>query len=101
MTQRYLYVLNIRPGAEAAYKRAHDEMPDELRELYRSAGMSNYTVFLNGTQVIAYCEVDGDARQAFAAVGDHPLEHAFTATLADVIVDNPDVPPPVPEVWRL
>jgi L-rhamnose mutarotase len=102
---RYMYVLRIRPGTGDAYVRAHDEMPERLRTLYRSAGMRNYSLFMNGEQVIAYCECEGDPVAAFAAVARDPLEQEFTASLDGVIVELPaddeGVPVRVDEVWHV
>jgi L-rhamnose mutarotase len=103
-TQRFVYLITIRAGTQDDYVRAHEDMPAELKELYREVGFRVYSLFMAGTQVIAYCESDGDPSVCFEAVADHPLERGFEASLAHSIVELPTlhgVPVRVPEVWRL
>jgi len=88
MVQRLAFSLAIRPGAEGAYDAAHASMPDELRSVYRDAGLSNWTMFRDGTEVVGYVESDGDVAAALDAVATHPLEVAFNDSLADVFVDE-------------
>lgn len=97
---RFAFRFKIAPGAEERYRQVHDEMPAALREVYREAGLRNWSLFLDGEEVFAFLEAD-DPEAALAAVGEHPLEVAFNRELADVIVSLDPVPAPLPEVWHL
>lgn len=103
-TRRYAYRIQIRPGSEARYTQAHEDMPDGLKHLYRTVGFRTYALFLAGTDVIAYCETDGDPAVAFRAVADHPLERGFEDSLSDAILAIPTdngIPARLREVWSL
>ena len=88
--ERLAFLLAIRSGTEQAYDAAHETMSDALHEVYRAAGLRNWTMFRLATEVVGYVECDGDIRAALAAVADHPLERAFNDRLAEVFVDETD-----------
>jgi L-rhamnose mutarotase len=102
--QRYCFTFEIRPGAEAEYKRRHDEIWPELVEAIKAAGISNYSLFRRGTQVIAYCECEPDAATAFAKVGAHEANARWSAWFEDIIVALTDADGNLfvaDEVWHL
>ena len=102
--QRYCFTFEIRPGAEAEYKRRHDEIWPELVEAIKAAGISNYSLFRRGTQVIAYCECEPDAATAFAKVGTHEANARWSAWFEDIIVALTDADGNLfvaDEVWHL
>jgi L-rhamnose mutarotase len=102
--QRYCFTFNLRPGAEAEYKRRHDEIWPELVEAIRDAGIHNYTLFRRGLQVIAYCECEPDAATAFARVGATDVNRRWAESFEDVIerlVDDQGRLMDAVEVWHL
>lgn len=86
--QRLCFQLTIRPGTGERYDDAHDRMSADLRIVYGSAGLKNWTMFRLDTLVIGYVECDGDVTEALSVVSDHPLERAFNDQLADVFVTD-------------
>lgn len=88
--QRFAFALRIRPGTEAAYDAAHHGMSEELRNVYREAGLQNWTIFRMGTEVFGYVERRGDVVAGLEAVAAHPLEVAFNDALVDVFVEEAD-----------
>ena len=57
--QHVAFLLELRPEASPAeYKRRHDQIWPEMSATLREAGMRNYSIFRNGTQLFAYFEVD-------------------------------------------
>ena len=56
--QRIGFVMRLLPGAEAEYRRRHAAVwPEMLAEL-RAARAQNYSIFLNGSDLFGYLEVD-------------------------------------------
>ena len=56
--QRIGFIMRLRPGAEAEYRRRHAAVwPQMLAEL-TAAGASNYSIFLHGDDLFGYLEVD-------------------------------------------
>jgi L-rhamnose mutarotase len=102
--QRFCFTFEIRPGAEDEYKRRHDEIWPELVEAIKGGGISNYSLFRRGTQVIAYCECDPDAATAFAKVGASEANARWSEWFEDLIVALADEDGRLfeaAEVWHL
>lgn len=54
----YAWTAGVRPGQEAEYKRRHDAIWPELVQSIRTAGLRNYHIFRNGTDLIGTFETD-------------------------------------------
>ena len=101
---RYCFTFEIRPGAEAEYKRRHDEIWPELVTVIEEAGVSNYSLFRRGTQVIAYCECEPDVATAFAKIGATDANRRWSEWFEDIIVALTDEDGNLfeaEEVWHL
>ena len=58
MTQRSAFVLEVRPERIDEYIEAHRKVWPEMLDALRRAGIRNYTIFRNGTQMFGYFESD-------------------------------------------
>ena len=56
---RVAWVMKLKPGEAASYKKKHDEIWPELVELIRRDGIRNYSIFRHGLTLFAYYEHDG------------------------------------------
>ena len=54
----YAWVLEVRPGYEEEYKKRHDELWPEMKEMLREAGVRNYNIFRHGLTLFGYFETD-------------------------------------------
>lgn len=102
--ERYCFSFRLRPGMEAEYRRRHDEIWPELVEALQAAGIANYTLFLRGPEVIAYCECEPDAATAFGKVGATEVDRRWSAWFEDVIealADEHGNPFAAREVWHM
>lgn len=102
--QRFCFTFDLRPGQEAEYKRRHDEIWPELVDALKDAGISNYTLFRRGLQVMAYCECEPDAQTALAKVGAAEVNRRWAAWFEDVIESLTDEDGRLleaEEVWHL
>jgi len=45
--ERIAFKMRLFPGFEAEYKKRHDELWPELRQLLKEAGISDYSIFLD------------------------------------------------------
>lgn len=102
--QRFCFTFQLHPGQEAEYKRRHDEIWPELVDALKDAGISNYTLFRRGRQVIGYCECEPDAQTAFATVGATDVNRRWSAWFEDVIESLTDESGRLleaEEVWHL
>ena len=63
--ERSLYYLRLFPGTEARYDRLHAEIPPEVAQEIRNAGLRNVTGYRRGTDVWWYAECEPDRTTAF------------------------------------
>ena len=45
--QKIAFLMRLKPGVEAEYKKRHDEIWPELAEALSAAGVRDYSIFLN------------------------------------------------------
>jgi L-rhamnose mutarotase len=102
--ERVCFTFQLKPGTEAEYKRRHDEIWPELVAAIEDAGISNYSLFRRGLQVIAYCECEPDAATAFGKVGATEVNRRWAEWFEDTIealVDEQGDLFWADEVWHL
>ncbi len=85
--QRVAFMLGIKPGTEVEYKRRHDTIWPEMTAALSEAGFRNYSIFRNGTQLFAYCEVD-DWAETVKRSGANAVDKRWQEYMADIL----DVP---------
>ncbi len=102
--ERYCFTFELKPGMEDEYRARHDEIWPEMVAAIREAGIANYSLFRRGTEVIAYCECQPDARTAFARMADSDVNTRWSEWFEDVIdriVDEQGRHLVAEEVWHL
>ena len=60
--ERIGFCMRLLPGAEAEYRGRHAAVWPELLADLRAAGARNYSIFIRGSDLFAYLEVDDFAR---------------------------------------
>jgi L-rhamnose mutarotase len=55
---RQAWVMKLKPGNEAIYKKKHDEIWPEMLELMRRQGIRNFSIYRHGLTLFAYLERD-------------------------------------------
>ena len=88
--ERFAWKGRIKPGMQAEYKRRHDEIWPEMIELLKAAGIKNYTIWSDGTDVFGYYECEhgvafAEQAQAGSAVVDRWNE--YMADVLDLVMD--------------
>ena len=102
MTQRTAFVLQVRPERIEEYVRAHRAVWPEMLDALRGAGIRNYTIFRNGTQMFGYFEAD-DLEAAARYLAEQDVSTRWQDAMADLLEQRvPDAgPPALEEVFRL
>ncbi|GAB2618803.1 L-rhamnose mutarotase [Belliella aquatica] len=96
--------MKIKPGAEAEYKKRHDEIWPELRDLLKDSGVVNYSIFLDRetSTLFAVQEVTGESGSQ--DLGNTAIVQKWWAYMADIMDTHEDHSPvsvPLEEVFRL
>ncbi len=102
--KRNAFIMHLKPGNEAEYKRRHDEIWPELEDILRSAGISNYSIYLDRNTNTLF---------AFQILTDNATDNELPANsvvrkwwdfMKDLMETNPDNSPvcdPLIEVFHM
>lgn len=96
--------MKLFPGFEAEYRKRHENLWPELKELLRQSGISEYSIFLDESTLTLF----GVMHVADPAVVDdlphHPVMQKWWSYMRDIMETNPDHSPvsvPLQEVFYL
>jgi L-rhamnose mutarotase len=98
---RRAWIMTLKPGAEAEYKRRHDAIWPELREAIVASGVTSFSIYRHGLTLFAYQE-----RDPAVTSPDEPAPVFWRwwremAPLMDTHADARPVQTPMEEVFNL
>ena len=101
---RVAFKMKLFPGFEQEYKKRHDEIWPELVALLKSAGISDYSIFLDQetNSLIGFLKVQD--KVAMDTLPAHTIMQKWWAYMANVMESNSDNSPvsvPLHEVFYL
>ena len=92
---RAAFLMKLKPGFEAEYRRRHDEIwPELLREL-EDAGVSDYSIFFDQSSLILYAVQKLKDHNAAALLASKLIVQKWWRSMADIMETNPDASPVV------
>ena len=102
--QRLAFKMYLKQGQKEEYKKRHNEIWPELKQLLKEAGIGDYSIFLDEEThtLFAIQKVEGDAGSQDLA--SHPIVQKWWDYMADIMEVNPDNSPvsiPLQEVFYL
>ena len=71
--KRIAFKMQLNKGAEAEYKKRHDELWPELQQLLKSTGISEYSIFLDETNNSLFGILKIDDTQLLDDLPAHPV----------------------------
>ena len=91
--QRLAFKMYLNEGQKEEYKKRHNELWPELRQLLKSAGVSEYSIFLDEeTNILfAFQKVSGEGSSQ--DMGSNPIVQKWWAYMADIMEANDDNSP--------
>jgi L-rhamnose mutarotase len=102
--KRKAFVMQLKPGFEAEYKRRHDAIWPELTAELRAAGVSDYSIYLDGESLRLF----GFQKLSEGSTADKLAEKAIMRRwwdyMKDIMETNPDGSPvakPLVEVFHM
>lgn len=102
--QRHAFKMKLKPGVAAEYKRRHDEIWPELAAALRTAGVSDYSIFLDEETLTLFAVQKLSDGNAAAELPNSPIVRKwwdFMVPLMETHSDNSPVAKPLPEVFHL
>ena len=91
--ERLAFKMHLNEGQKEEYKKRHNELWPELRQLLKSAGVSEYSIFLDEeTNILfAFQKVSGDGGSQ--NLGQTEIVQKWWAYMADIMETNDDNSP--------
>jgi L-rhamnose mutarotase len=91
--QRYAFKMKLKPGAQAEYKRRHDEIWPELAQAIRAAGISDYSIFLDEETWTLFAVQKLSEPNTADKLPMHPIVRRWWDSMADLMEVHPDNAP--------
>jgi L-rhamnose mutarotase len=102
--KRNAFVMKLKPGFEAEYKRRHDEIWPELARELKAAGVSDYSIFLDSRTGYLFAVQKLTDDNTAAALPQAAIVKKWWAYMKDIMDSNADNSPvalPLEEVFHL
>lgn len=91
--EKYAFKMYLNPGAEAEYRRRHDEIWPELVALLRDAGVQDYSIHLDRDTHILFAVLWRRRDHGMDALPAHPVMRRWWAHMADLMQTRSDTAP--------
>ncbi len=102
--QRVAFKMKLFKGCEQEYRKRHDELWSDLKQLLKRAGISNYSIFLDEESSFLFAYLTIDEAKNIDALSQEPVMRKWWAYMKDIMETNEDDSPvvmPLKEVFYL
>ena len=102
--KRLAFKMYLKPGFKEEYKKRHNEIWPELKELIQKSGVYDYSIFLDEETNILFASQKVKGDQGSQDLGQNPIVQKWWAYMADIMETNPDHSPvtiPLPELFYM
>lgn len=89
---RYAFQLRIRPGAIEEYEREHTRVWPELLQKLKDVGISHYSIFRRGQELVLVLEVD-DFAKAWDELDRDPVNQRWQQFMSRLFEPVPGMQP--------
>ena len=87
------FKMKLYPGMEEEYKRRHDALWPDMKEMIHAYGGSDYSIFLDPETHILYASLHVKDEQRWAESANTEICRKWWDYMADVMETNPDHSP--------
>lgn len=101
---RIAFKMKLHKGMEAEYKRRHDQLWPELKQLLKQVGIKDYSIFLDEETNYLFGVLKIDNPKAMDDLPNHPVMKKWWAYMKDIMITHPDDSPvstPLTDVFYL
>ncbi len=102
--RRLAFKMKLHAGQTAEYKRRHEQLWPELKQLLKQAGIEDYSIFLDEETNNLFGVLKINDPDAMNDLPNHPVMKKWWAYMKDIMECNPDNSPvsvPLKEVFYL
>jgi len=101
---RRSFKMQLHRGFEQEYKKRHDNLWPELKDLLKKAGIREYSIFLDEETNTLFGVMQVEDPALLENMPEHPVMKKWWAYMRDIMDTNPDNSPvsiPLKEVFYL
>jgi L-rhamnose mutarotase len=101
---RIAFKMKLNKGSEEEYERRHNELWPELKQLLKSTGISEYSIFLDKETDILFGVLKAEDPAALDNLPKEPVMQKWWTYMKDIMESNSDNSPvsiPLKEVFYL
>ncbi len=101
---RVAFKMKLNPGQAEEYKRRHDLLWPELKELLKQTGVQDYSIFLDEETNVLFGSLKIEKPEGLDKLPGHPVIKKWWSYMQDIMETNPDHSPvsiPLKEVFYL
>ncbi len=95
------FVLRLKPGREAEYRRRHDELWPEMRALLHSSGIVHYEISLHPATNMLFAFIVRRRDHTMDRIPDHPVSRRWRVHMADILETVDGIVPRVEPLERM
>ncbi|MDH7598007.1 MAG: L-rhamnose mutarotase [Sedimentisphaerales bacterium] len=102
--KRIAFTMKLKPGCQEEYRRRHQQIWPELKELLKQSGISDYSIFLDERTDTLFAVQRQAGQVGSQDLGSHPVVKLWWAYMAELMETNPDNSPvsvPLVEVFHM
>lgn len=90
---RKAFLMRLKPGSREEYERRHDRVWPEMREVLKSHGVGNYSIFheRGSDKLFAYAEVESE--ELWRRIAETEVCRRWWAYMKELMLTNPDDSP--------
>ena len=95
---RKAFLMHVNPGQEEEYERRHNPIWEDLQQVLKDHGVSNYSIYLHPEtrQLFGYVELEDEER--WSAIAETEPCRRWWAYMRDIMPSNPDDSPRLTEL---
>jgi L-rhamnose mutarotase len=102
--ERVAFKMKLMPGFKEEYKKRHQAIWPELKDLLEQAGIHDYSIFLDEQSHSLFAVQKVAGQSGSQDLGKNPVVRKWWAYMADIMETNPDQSPvsvPLEEVFHM
>lgn len=101
---RKAFLMTLKPGRDEEYERRHNPIWPELREVLKSHGVGNYSIFLERGSGRLFAYVELESEELWLNIASTEVCRRWWSHMKELMLTNPDDSPvaePLDEVFHL
>lgn len=102
--QRHAFKMKLKAGFEEEYKKRHDEIWPELKQILSEAGVHDYSIFLDEETLTLFAVQKREDSYDDKEVASNAVVRKWWEYMKDIMETNPDHSPvatPLQEVFHM